>query len=116
MKVLSMNYGVEKFHLLVNMARHNEESDEAFRQLKLVSDRFLEVDLDYLGFVPFDDQVNKCVKRQKLLCEVSPESPASLSIARIARKVNQFHGPRKGGFFLDGLTGRGSPHDQDPVD
>jgi flagellar biosynthesis protein FlhG len=104
MKVLSMNYGAAKFHLLVNMARHNEEADEAFRQLKLVTDRFLDVDLHYLGFVPFDGQVNKCVKKQRLLCEICPDSPAAVSIARIARKVNQFRGPRKGGFFLDGFA------------
>jgi flagellar biosynthesis protein FlhG len=115
MKVLSMNYGAATFHLLLNMARHKDEADEAFRQLKLVTDRFLDVELDYLGFVPFDEQVNKYVKRQKLLCEAAPESPASRSIFRVARKVNQFTGPRKGGSFLDGFTNGGDPRDQDPA-
>lgn len=115
MKVLSLNYGVARFHVLVNMARYKEEAEEAFRQLKLVSDRFLEVELTYLGSVPFDEQVNKCVKKQKLLCEASPESPAGRAIAGIARKVNQFNGPRRAGSFPEGLMNKGPSDDRDPA-
>ncbi len=87
MKVLSVQYGLERFNLLVNAARDAREAEEVCRQLCLVSDRFLRIEIDYLGFVPFDENVKAAVKKQTIISEFQPDSGASRSFVSIARRI-----------------------------
>ncbi len=87
MKVLYVQYGLDHFNLLINAARNSSEADDVYRQLSLVSDRFLDIDIDYLGYVPFDDNIKKSVRKQTIVTEACPDSKASRSFVTIARKV-----------------------------
>jgi len=87
MKVLSKKYSAKQFHLLVNMASDIQEAQEVFRQLNLVSDRFLDITIDYLGHVLFDENVTKCVKFQKIVSEIYPDTQASRCFEFIANKL-----------------------------
>ena len=87
MKVLSVQYGLERFNLLVNAARSAREAEEVYRQLCLVTDKFLRIKIDYLGFVPFDENVKSAVKKQTIVTEYQPDSRASRSFVSIARKI-----------------------------
>lgn len=88
MKVLSKKYSVKRFKLMVNMARETQEAQEVYRQLNLVSDRFLDITIEYMGHVLQDENVTRCVKFQKLVSEIYPETKASRCLDVIARKIN----------------------------
>jgi flagellar biosynthesis protein FlhG len=87
MKVLSVKYSEKHFNLVVNLAGNIQEANEIYRQLKLVTDRFLDIGLNLLGYVLFDEKVTKCVRRQKIISEQFPETRASRCIAALARKI-----------------------------
>ncbi len=87
MKVLSVQYGLGRFNLLVNAARNAGEAEEVCRQLCLVTDRFLRIKIDYLGFVPFDEKVKAAVKKQTIVAQLQPDSKASRSFVSIARRI-----------------------------
>lgn len=87
MKVLSLKYSEKVCKLLVNMTTRPEEGREVFRQLHLVTDRFLDISSEYLGCILYDDKVTKGVKNQKIVSELYPDTPASKCFKDLARKI-----------------------------
>ena len=88
MKVLSLKYSGKTCKLMVNMVRRPEEGREVFRQLQLVTDRFLDISIEYLGYVMFDEKVTRGVKSQRIVSEIYPNSEASRCFKDISRKVS----------------------------
>lgn len=87
MKVLSLKYSEKVCKLLVNMTTRPEEGREVFRQLHLVTDRFLDISSEYLGCILYDDKVTRGVKNQKIVSELYPDTPASICFKDLARKL-----------------------------
>lgn len=87
MKVMSMQYDEHRFQLVVNMAVNGAEADEVYRQLQLVARRFLDIRIDYLGFVPRDPDLGRSVRRQKLVCELFPEAESSRHVDALAGRL-----------------------------
>jgi flagellar biosynthesis protein FlhG len=88
MKVLSLKYSGKACKLIVNMVRQPEEGREVFRQLQLVTDRFLDISIEYLGYVLFDDKVTKGIKSQKIVSELFPDTSASRCFTDISRRIS----------------------------
>jgi len=88
MKVLSLKYSGKACKLMVNMVSRPEEGREVFRQLQLVTDRFLDITIEYLGYVLFDGKVTKGVKNQKIVSELYPDTLASKCFTDISRKIS----------------------------
>ena len=95
MKVLNKDYGVDRFHVIANMVRNNKEGPELFKKLAIVTGKFLDVTLDYMGAITFDENIRKSVQKQKALVELFPGSPAALGIKDIARKIEKWTPPRQ---------------------
>ena len=88
MKVLSLKYSEKVCKLLVNMTTRPEEGREVFRQLHLVTDRFLDITSEYLGCILYDAKVTKGVKNQKIVSELYPDTQASRCFKDLARKIS----------------------------
>lgn len=65
-KVLSKRRGVRRFMVAVNQA-DEVAAQITFRRLLSVADRYLDVCLDYTGFMPPTDRVRAGIQSQKLL-------------------------------------------------
>lgn len=70
--------------VIVNMASNQAEADEAGNKLAVLSRRFLNLEIEYLGYVPRDPLMIKAVKEQKPVVLSAPTSPAAVSIHRLA--------------------------------
>jgi flagellar biosynthesis protein FlhG len=90
MKLLFIRYGERSFKLLVNAIQDSNEAMEVYRILKRVGERFLNLSIDYLGYVLMDDNLPRAVKRQRLMTELYPNSKASLCFKRIALKIGEY--------------------------
>lgn len=107
-KVMSRRYQWMHFRVLANMVRHEKDGQELYNKLLRVSEQFLDVHLEYLGAIPFDEHVHLAVKKQKPVVLSYPESPAAQAIQALSESVN--HWPQKtvlGGntsFFLERLV------------
>jgi flagellar biosynthesis protein FlhG len=90
------------------MVRSPQEGRDIFNKLCSVSDRFLDVMLDYVGSVPFDENVRKAIKKQKPVLELFPRSPASVAIKSLAKKVETWPIPLNASgrieFFVERLV------------
>jgi len=107
-KILNQQYGINRLHVLANMVRTQQEARELFAKLIKVTDRFLDVTLQFAGAIPFDENVRKAVQRQKSVCEAYPRSKASLAFKALAKKVDMWPLPSvpRGHleFFVDQLV------------
>ena len=80
LKALSMNedYSPEKckVKLIANRVGKKEEGQNLYEKLSAVSSRFLNIELEYLGAIPFDNNITKAVMTQE---PVSLKYPGSVS-------------------------------------
>lgn len=91
-KLLTTKYGERTFKVLVNMVNDSKDALEVFARLCNVTSRFLDVSLDYLGFIVWDDHVIDAVKSQKAVCVQFPKAPASLCFENVARRIIELGG------------------------
>jgi len=89
-KLLNKEYQVQRFRVIANMTRTAQEGANMFNKLNSVCERFLDVGLQFLGSVPFDENVRKSVQKQKALLEFAPTSKAAIAIRNLARTVDQW--------------------------
>jgi flagellar biosynthesis protein FlhG len=87
-KLLNKDYGLGRFRVVANMTRTTQEGRNLFNKLTQVTDRFLDVTLQYVGSIPFDEAVRKAVQRQRPVVEMSPRSKAALAFKQLAEKVD----------------------------
>ena len=86
-KVLYQRQAVQRFMILVNMVRDGGEAKAVHRRLSNAVDHFLNLTVEYLGFIPFDENVHRSVKEQRLIVELFPTSKASRHIVDITQKI-----------------------------
>lgn len=107
MKLLSRDHGVFKFKVVANMVRSTKEGQQLFAKLTKVTDRFLDVAIELVAIVPFDENIRKAVRKQKAIVEAFPDSPASKAFAELAKKVISWPVPNRPSghleFFIEQL-------------
>jgi flagellar biosynthesis protein FlhG len=86
-KVLYQRHDKKRFKLLVNMVKNQGEAKEVYRRLFQATDHFLNLAIEYLGFILHDEKMQEAVRRQEALTEVFPQSPASKCITHLAEKL-----------------------------
>lgn len=87
-KLLNRNYGVTRFRMVANMTHTPQEGRNLFAKLSKVTDRFLDIALQYAGAIPYDEMVRKAVQKRSAVYEIYPQSKCSLAFKAIAQKVN----------------------------
>ena len=93
-KVLSTQYDVSTFHILVNMAEDKNEERQTFERLKAACERFLKVDLTWLGSIRYDPMVSEAIQHQTPLVKYAPNSPASQDIINLAALLKKLRAER----------------------
>lgn len=109
-KILNKEHGVFRFKIVANMVRTPREGDELFAKLSKVTDRFLDVALELVAVIPFDENVRKAVRKQKAIVEAFPTSPAAMAIRKLAKAAIEWPIPSQPGghleFFLEQLVNK----------
>ncbi|MBA4389355.1 MAG: flagellar synthesis regulator FleN [Syntrophus sp. (in: bacteria)] len=86
-KVLHKKTGRKDFNVIVNMVKDEEEALEIYKQILNVTDRFLDVYLDYFGYIPIDKNVNIATRKQKLWVERFPDTHATKALMQICNRL-----------------------------
>jgi flagellar biosynthesis protein FlhG len=86
-KILHREKKNPNINVVVNMAGHQAEADEAGKKLVVLSKRFLNLDVNYMGFIPRDPGMIRAVKEQKPVVLSSPMSPAAVHLTRLAETL-----------------------------
>lgn len=109
-KTLSQERKVRRFRVLVNMARAGSEPQLLFKRLQRVTERFLDVVLDYAGEIPDDESVARAVRARRSVLAASPGAPAARAYRQLAAAVQDWPAPGEGAsgiqFFIEGMPAR----------
>lgn len=87
MKVMSQDYRVKRFKLLVNMVDNPKEALAVYNNLLNVADRFLNIQIEYLGHVMDDKRVSQAVMSRKVVTDAYPDSAASRCFEMVAKSL-----------------------------
>lgn len=112
-KLLNKEYGLVRFRVVANMVGNPKEGHNLFIKLSGVCDRFLDVTMQYVGAVPFDENVRKAVQKQRAVIDMFPQTKASQAYRQLANKVDEWpvlSSPRGHlEFFVENLLAASSP-------
>jgi flagellar biosynthesis protein FlhG len=107
MKVLATRHGLQQFLITVNLAAGEAEARRTYEQIARVADRFIGVQLEYVGYIPFDEAARRCVREQVPAVTRVPAAPVSRAFVTLAerfvtrpRVCRPTGGPQ---FFFDSL-------------
>ncbi len=87
MKLLSTQYHQKRFLLAVNSVRSADEGLDVFEKLTMVSGRYLDIFIDYLGAIPFDRKMHDSVRQQQVMIELYPDSKVAKSFVDLAETL-----------------------------
>ena len=87
-KVLSRDFGVRRFRMLANMVQTEGDARQLHRKLSRVCDRFLEVVIDYSGWIPHDERLRQAIRRQCAVVDLWPSSRSALAFKQLATAVD----------------------------
>jgi flagellar biosynthesis protein FlhG len=109
-KLLNRDYGIDRIRILASMTRSAQEGQGVFNRLAHVCERFLDdVTLQYLGAIPFDENLRKAIRRQQPVLLAAPQSAASRAFRDLAQRVHRWPVPAAPSghleFFVERLVG-----------
>lgn len=112
MKLLSTQYHEKRFNLVVNQVQNDEEALDVYRKLTMVSSRYLDISIDFLGSIPADRQMIDAIRKQKVIVELYPSSRITSAFNHLAGTLcsEQLTSKPKGGiqFFWKRLLDLGN--------
>lgn len=87
MKLLNLKYKTKSFSIVTNQVLNEKEGLALFQRINSVAAKFLNVHLNYVGYIPFDLSLRQANHKQELVGDFAPQSPSNLAMKRIAEKI-----------------------------
>ncbi|MEJ2200674.1 MAG: MinD/ParA family protein, partial [Desulfuromonadaceae bacterium] len=87
MKLLSTKFHERRFNLIVNSVSDQDEALDVYKKLTLVSNRYLDISIDYLGCIPYDKRMRESIAKQTVMVELYPKSKISSSFEDLAENL-----------------------------
>lgn len=81
------NKQIENVQLVINKADDQQEAERIFKKLANVSNKFLSLNLENIGFIPVDLELIKSIKQQKPAILLNHSSKYSKSIINIGNNI-----------------------------
>ena len=99
-KVLSQDYAKHKFRILIN--NMSEEAAQAiFSNMAKAAGRFLDVSLDFMGCIPFDEKLNHSARLHRPVVDAFPAAPSAVAFRQLVETLEQWPYPTADNGRLD---------------
>jgi len=86
-KIMNKEHQVKHFRILTNMTSNMNEGRELYFKLCKAIDDSLDVSLDYVGSIPYDESLKEAVQQQKAVTDVYPDSKSAKEFEHIANEI-----------------------------
>lgn len=92
-KAANIDYGLERFSIVVNMAANEAEAARHFEKFRAITMRFLSVELTHVGHVPLSNALSRSIVALKpiMLGGGNPSTPEGAAFRKLANGV--LHAP-----------------------
>jgi flagellar biosynthesis protein FlhG len=88
-KVLATQYGEKSVSVISNKVENELDGKKAFVRLSNVVNKFLNIELKYIGHIPSDQTVIQSIQSQRSVQDLFPTSVVTKSFSRIAQKIDE---------------------------
>lgn len=92
LKILNRNAsfrrGKTEVKMIANQTRDSKEADALFDKMGEVISKFLNIEVEYLGGIPYDSNMPRAIMKQEPISIASPASQASRSLEQITYKLD----------------------------
>lgn len=105
-KSMNQDFGKRHFRLLVNRARTEQDALAIFNNVARTASHYLAVSLDYMGFVPVDDQLRRSTQLCCPVVDAFPAAPSATSFRRMANSLASWPLQRESGGGLENFMHR----------
>ncbi len=79
--------GGTNVHLVANKVNSEAEAKAVYDKMNQVVTKFLDGQLDYLGMIPQDPVLEKCVRNQKVVSIEAPTSASAVAFEQLANRL-----------------------------
>ncbi len=86
-KTLRKKTGQKTFNIIANVVKDEKEGLEIFTKIVTVTDKFLDVYLNFAGYIPADNNISMATRKQKLWAEHFPETSATKALTKICDRL-----------------------------
>jgi len=86
-KAANLEAGVERFSILVNQSNSEAEAKDHFARFQDIASRFLDVQLNYIGHMPYSQALRKSVVARVPIMASTKESRESIAFQKIAKAI-----------------------------
>lgn len=108
-KTISREKGFGRIRLVMNQVSGRAEGTKVSERIRMVSRRFLDLEVQSLGSIPMDDRVRMAVRRKRPFVLEYPRCPASAGIRALAEQLLASDSPRSSR-FVERLAVAGASH------
>lgn len=88
-KVLHRQYKVNRFSIICNQVRDEDEGLGLYKRFNDVVNKFLYIGLDYWGSIPNDVVLKKAIQMQRLIVRQDAMAESSKAIRRISEQIEK---------------------------
>lgn len=93
-RVLNERCHVNRFRIVANKTSSSQHGIDLYASLSRLTDRYLDVLLDYCGSIPSDPRLKQAVCQQSTVVEAFPRSPAALAFRKLSARVARWPQPQ----------------------
>lgn len=92
-KSQSRNFARRRYRILVNKVDTPQEAHTVFNNMAQVAGRFLDVSLEYMGFIPYDDKLRQSALLCRPVADAFPGADASQAFRELAESIEHWPFP-----------------------
>jgi flagellar biosynthesis protein FlhG len=92
-KVLNQNFAIHRFHILASKVKNEHEARALYDNMAEVAVRFLDVSLDFMGYVPFDEKLRQAARICRPVVEAFPLTESARALRALAETMEQWPQP-----------------------
>ncbi len=93
MKVLSREHDITRFNILANKMPNIKSGQRLYEKLAKVVNKFLDIQLSFMGVLPYDESMLKAVRRQQPVMTAFPHSKSAIAFKALAKCVDNLPRP-----------------------
>ena len=92
-KAISENKGTDRFRVIANKVSSSQHGLDVYSELFRMTDRYLDVLLEYCGSIPQDDMMLQASQKRTSVIEAQPGCKSARSVERLANKIKEWPKP-----------------------
>ncbi len=93
-RVLNESCHVNRFRVVANKTSSSRHGLDLYAALTRLTDRYLDVLLDFCGSIPVDPRLKQAVCQQSTVVEAFPRSPSALAFRKLSARVARWPQPQ----------------------